>query len=306
MLRTATVIAAFTLFLAACTSGPSIETETTTTATVTEESTPSTTQVTLPPDEDLVRGTVDGVLDGDTLQAVVDGRQVDIQLIGINAPEGDECYGDQARSALASLVTGKTVVLASDGPDADADGRLLRYVIVEQDPPILVNAELVSSGAAVPLHSGHSKQEDFLARGDRAYASGKGMWGTFVCGHPGDGVSPDRPQLRIDEINLLPATDGTGDLTDEWFRIINQSYTGVGMGGWVVRNEMGDRRLTFSSGLGVGAGRFVRIATGCGTNNSEAVYWCLDEAVWSTAGNTIILQDTLGNVVERHPYEVDG
>ncbi len=305
MLRTVTAIAAFALIAAACTSAPSIEAETTTTTIITEASAPSTTQVTLPPDEDLVRGVVDGVLDGDTLQAIVDGRQVDVRLIGINAPEGDECYGDQARSDLASLVTGKTVVLTPDGPDADEEGRLLRYVIIEQDPPILVNAELVSSGAAVPLHSGHSKQEDFLARGDRAYASGKGMWGTFVCGHPDDGVSPDRPQLRIDQINLA-STDGTVDLTDEWFRIVNQSYTSVAMGGWVVRDELNDRRLEMPSGQGVGAGKSLRVVTACGNSNSEALYWCSDAPIWSTGGNTIILKDRRGNVVDRRSYDVDG
>jgi len=305
MTRIVAITAALAVILAACTSGPSIELETTTTTVAPAKSTSSTTQVTLPPDEDVVRGTVDGVIDGDTLEAIVNGQQVEVRLIGINAPEGDECYGDDARTALASLVTGLTVVLAPDGTDSDADGRLLRYVIIEQDPPILVNAELVSSGAAVPVHSGHSKQTDFLARGDRAYASGKGMWGTFVCGHPADGFSPDRPQLRIEEINLLAATDGTGDLTDEWFRIVNQSYTGVAMGGWIVRNEMDDRRLDFSSGVGVGAGKSLRVATGCGSGSSEVVYWCVDDAIWSAAGNTIIIQDALGNVVDRRPYEVD-
>jgi len=304
MLRTATATATFVfaILVAACTSGPSIETETTTTTIPVAESVPPTTQVTLPPAEDVVRGTVDGVIDGNTLQAVVDGQQIDVRLIGINAPGGTECYGDRARTALASLVTGKTVVLTPDGPDTDAEGRALRYVIVEQDPPVLVNAELVSAGAAVPLHSDHSKEADFLARGDHAYASGKGMWGTFVCGHPDGGVSPDRPQLRINEINLAP-TDGTVDLSEEWFQITNQSYTGVSMSGWTVRDELGDQRLDLSAGLG--AGKSLRVISACGSNGSEAVYWCADSPIWSTAGNTIILQDGLGNVVDRRPFDVD-
>src|SRR5665811_1562181 len=180
MSRTVTAALTLAIVLAACTSGPTIETETTTTTIPPTESAPSTTQVTLPPAEEVVRGTVDGVVDGDTLQAIVNGEQVEVRLIGINAPEGGECYGNEARAALAALVTGQTVVLASDGPDSDSAGRSLRYVIIEQDPPVLVNAELVSSGAAVPVHSGHSQEVDFLARGERAYASGKGMWGTFV------------------------------------------------------------------------------------------------------------------------------
>jgi len=302
MLRTVATAAAFLLVLGACTSGPSIEAETTTTTIPTSEAVPSTTTITLPPAEEVVRGTVDGVIDGDTLQAIVGGQQLEVRLIGINAPDGDECYASESRAALAGLVTGQTVVLSPDGPDTDDEGRVLRYVIIEQDPPVLVNAELVSAGAAVPLHGNYSSEADFLARGDRAYASGKGMWGTFVCGHPDDGVSPDRPQLRIGGVN--PAPDGgTGDLNDEWFEIVNQSYTGVSMRGWVVRNEADDHRLVLDAG--VGAGKSLRVFTGCGSNDAGSVYWCSDTPIWSTEGNTIILQDALGNVVERRPYELD-
>ena len=123
-----------------------------------------------------------------------------------------------------------------------------------------------------------------------------------MCGHPSDGVSPDRPQVRIDEINLA-ATEGTADLADEWFEIVNQSYTGVDMTGWTVRNETDDRRLALS--VGVGAGKALRIVSACGSDNSEAVYWCSDTPIWSTGGNTIILQDSEGNVVERRSYEAD-
>ena len=302
MFRTLTTTAAFILVLAACTSGPNIDAETTTTTIPTSEAAPSTTTVTLPPAEEVVRGTVDGVIDGDTIQAIVGGQQLEVRLIGINAPDGDECYAGESRAALAELVTGQTVVLSPDGPDTDDEGRSLRYVIIESNPPVLVNAELVSAGAAVPLHGDYSSEADFLARGDRAYASGKGMWGTFVCGHPDDGVSPDRPQLRIDEINLAP-DGGAGDLSDEWFRIINQSYTGVAMRGWVVRDESGDHRLVLKAG--VGSGKSLKVFTTCGSDDAEAVYWCSETPIWSQAGNTIILQDALGNVVDRRPYDLD-
>ncbi len=306
MLRTVTAILSLAIILGACTSGPSIGTDGSSETTLSGESSPSTTEVTLPPAEEVVRGTVDGVIDGDTIQAVVDGRRIDIRLIGIDAPEGDECYGNESRTALASLVTGQTVVLASDGPDADSAGRALRYVLLEGDPAVLVNVALVSSGAAVPLHSGHLMEADFLARGDQAYASGNGMWGTFVCGHPDSGVSPDRPQLRIGDLGLAPADADELDLTTEWFQIVNQSYTSVDISGWTVRNETGDRRLELPNGTAVPAGGVLKVVTACGTNAGDVLFWCSDSAIWSTAGNTIILQDRLGNVVGRKPYAADG
>jgi len=293
------------IVLGACTSGPEIDaTEESSTAPAGDASS-TTTEVTLPPAEDIERGTVDGVVDGDTLQAMVNGQRVEIRLIGVNAPDAEDCYGAEARTELSALVTGQTVVLASDGPDVDDSGRALRYVIIESSPPMHVNAELISAGAVIPTHSGHVQQEDFLARGDRAYASGKGLWGTFVCGHADNGVSPDRPQLRLTEISLTPTGTGEVDLTEEQFQIVNQSYTAVDMSGWLVRNETGERYLEFPSGTSVPAGGSLNVVTGCGNVSGETLYWCSETPVWSPASDTIILRDRLGNVVDRLPYEVE-
>jgi endonuclease YncB( thermonuclease family) len=304
-MRSIAAAACLALMLAACTSGPEIDAIDDSTSVAPGETSATTTEVTLPPSEEIERGTVDGVVDGDTIQAVVNGRQIEIRLIGVNAPDAEDCYGAEARTELSALVTGQTVVLASDGPDVDSAGRALRYVILESTPPIHVNAELVSSGAVIPTHSGHVQQADFLARGDRAYASGKGLWGTFVCGHGGDGASPDRPQVRLGEISLTPAGTGEVDLTEEHFQIVNQSYTSVDMSGWLVRNETGDRYLDFPSGTTVAAGASLSVVTGCGNVSSDVLYWCSETPVWSPASDTIILRDQLGNVVDRLPYEVE-
>lgn len=244
------------------------------------------------------------MIDGDTLQAVVDGQRIEIRLIGIDAPGGDECYGTEARTELASLVAGQTVVLASDGPDVDSAGRALRYVIVEGTPAVMVNAALVSAGSGVPLHSGHVMETDFLARGDQAYASGNGMWGTFVCGHPEAGVSPDRPQLRIGDVNVADIEGSEPDLADEWFEIVNQSYTSVDLSGWSVRDETGAHRLAIPQGTALSAGGLLQIVTACGSNSAGVLHWCSDATIWSAAGNTIIIQDQLGNVVERRRYSI--
>lgn len=306
MRRTVTAILSLAIIVGACTSGPSIGDDSPAETTTAGEASSSTTDVTLPPDEEVIRGTVDGVIDGDTLQAVVDGKRMDIRLIGVNAPEGDECYGNESRTALASLVTGQTVVLATDGPDTDSAGRALRYVLIEGEPAVLVNAALVSSGTVVPIHSGHLMEADFLARGDQAYASGNGMWGTFVCGHPEGGVSADRPQLRIGDVSLIPAGTEEVDLSAERFEIVNQSYTSVDISGWTIRDETGEHRLELPGGTAVSAGGVVAVTTGCGENGGGVLYWCSDSAIWSTGGNTIILQDRLQNVVERRAYVLDG
>ncbi|MEA3510634.1 MAG: lamin tail domain-containing protein [Actinomycetota bacterium] len=305
MPRTVVTILSLAIIVAACTSGPSLGDDGSAETAVAGEASSSTSEVTLPPEEEVIRGTIDGVIDGDTIQAVVDGQRIEIRLIGVSAPEGDECYGDDSRTALASLVTGQTVVLASDGPDTDSAGRALRYVLIEGDPAVLVNAELVSSGSVIPIHSGHLMEAEFLTRGDQSYASGNGMWGTFVCGHPEGGVSADRPQLRIGDVTLISTDAEEPDLSDERFEIVNQSYTSVDVSGWTVRNETGDRRLELPAGTAISAGGVLDITTACGTSGSGVVYWCSESAIWSPAGNTIILQDRLENVVERRAYVVN-
>jgi len=302
MQRLAAITSLAAILLGACTSGPSIDgTDDSSTVPSIE---PTTSEVTLPPAEEVERGTVDGVIDGDTLQAVVDGQRVEVRLIGVDAPDAEDCFGAEARTALTGLVAGQTVVLGAGESDVDASGRALRYVIVESTPRVLVNAELVSQGAAIPLHSGHPQESDFLARGDRAYASGNGLWGTFVCGHSDDGVSPDRPQLRISEIGLAPRSAGEFDLTNEWIEIVNQSYTVVDIGGWLVRNETGDRYLALPTGTAIAAGGSLQIVTGCGNDSGEVLHWCSETSVWSASSNTVLLRDQRGNVVDRKPYEV--
>lgn len=305
MRRLTAIVSSLMILMGACTSGPSIDTIDDASSVPSSDPSTTTTEVTLPAAEAVERGTVDGVVDGDTLQAIVDGQRIEIRLIGVNAPDAEDCYGAEARTALSALVAGETVVLGAGEPDVDASGRALRYVIIESNPPVLVNAELVSQGAVIPLHSGHAQESDFLARGDRAYASGKGLWGTFVCGHIDDGASPDRPQLRISEVNLAPQGSGELDLTEESIQIVNQSYTAVDLSGWLVRNESAERYLALPPGTAIAAGGSLQVVTGCGNDSGEVLHWCSETPVWSTASDTVLLRDQLGNVVDRKPYTVE-
>ncbi|MFR9807324.1 thermonuclease family protein [Pseudonocardia sp. RS010] len=72
------------------------------------------------------RVVVTRVIDGDTL-ALEDGRQV--QLVGIDAPELDECGGAEAMSFIRRELTDKIVRIYEDGDTGeDRVGRPLRYV----------------------------------------------------------------------------------------------------------------------------------------------------------------------------------
>ena len=83
------------------------------------------------------------IIDGDTFE-IESGQKV--RLIGIDTPEKDECYFDEASAKLSELVLDKNVRLEMDVSETDRYGRLLRYVSVDG---VFVNEVLVDQGFAV-------------------------------------------------------------------------------------------------------------------------------------------------------------
>ncbi|MDH4052632.1 MAG: thermonuclease family protein, partial [Rubrivivax sp.] len=70
------------------------------------------------PSDAVLRGTVVGVHDGDTLTLLTaDRRQVKIRLAGIDAPERRQPYGQRSRQQLADLVSGREVQAQVAGVD---------------------------------------------------------------------------------------------------------------------------------------------------------------------------------------------
>jgi micrococcal nuclease len=89
--------------------------------------------------------TVARVIDGDTIDVLLNGTMQRVRYIGMNTPERDEtCYA-AATQANAGLVEGQTVRLVKDVSEVDPFDRLLRYVYVGN---VFVNARLVEAGFA--------------------------------------------------------------------------------------------------------------------------------------------------------------
>jgi len=85
---------------------------------------------------------VSKVIDGDTIE-LEDGKRV--RYLGIDTPELNEYFGEEATEKNKELVEGKVVELQKGNRDTDEYGRLLRYVYIDG---IFVNAELVAQGYA--------------------------------------------------------------------------------------------------------------------------------------------------------------
>ena len=297
-------VVVLTFASAACDSrpqAPEFTETTTTTTTLPGGSASSSTTATLPPAEERVSGTVTSVTDGDTLIVDVAGTDTEVRLLGVNAPELDECWGPEAGSALTDLVLGREVLLGTGEEDIDSFGRALRFVFIEEGDSVeLVNARLVADGNAVAIQNGNAYAYSMKASEARAFQSGRGMWGTLACGDT-EGVAVDRPVIRVSEIAFDPPGPDDDALDQEYVTIVNEGYGRVSIANWVLRDESTSNRLTFPRGLVLGVGESVTVVTGC-SGPPDAILWCSDMPVWSNAGDTVIVSDTLGNAVIWYTY----
>ena len=77
---------------------------------------------------------------------------IKVRLLGVDAPEIEDCFGKESKKYLQQLVLGRKVFLEKDQKATDQYGRLLRYVILRNNNPqvddIFVNNVLVQNGYA--------------------------------------------------------------------------------------------------------------------------------------------------------------
>ena len=128
------------------------------------------------------------VVDGDTIRAIVGGKEYRIRFIGMNTPELNEAsaatpepFAELATQANARLLAGGRLVLERDVSETDRYGRLLRDIWVEAGGQwTLVNLALVDEGyAQVATYPPDVKYVDaLLAAGRAARAAGRGLWGS--------------------------------------------------------------------------------------------------------------------------------
>ena len=131
---------------------------------------------------DAVSARVVRVIDGDTIEVSVEGKDDDVRYIGVDTPETVkpgapvQCYGPQASAENHRLVEGRTLRLVFDRERRDVYGRLLAYVYAGDR---FVNAELVRRGYARTLtiapNDSHAGLFHRLAAA--AGRAGRGLWG---------------------------------------------------------------------------------------------------------------------------------
>ena len=115
-------------------------------------------------------GQVVAILDGDTIDVLVDRRPVRVRLAQIDAPEKRQAFGTRSRQALAELVFRKTVQVSEEG--SDRYGRVIGTIHIGD---LNVNAQMVREGMAW-VYRRYAKDRALYELEIRAKESRLGLW----------------------------------------------------------------------------------------------------------------------------------
>lgn len=242
------------------------------------------------------------VIDGVSIEALLDGRIVTVRYLGIDLPASAP-RPDAAALALAhnrELVEGQSVLLARDHSDTDELGHLLRYVLVGG---LFVNREMVESGYAVATNKPPDvscdlvfKQAETLARN-----AGRGVWGATPT--PTRTLVPATPTIAASgaiSISLVVA-DGAGwEDPDEFVEIHNTGAYPVQLQGWTL-SDMDGHTFVFPSFV-LGAGQYCRVYTNLYSPGSCGFSYFSSAPIWGNVEDCAYLHDSSGRLVDEYCY----
>jgi endonuclease YncB( thermonuclease family) len=236
-----------------------------------------------------VEATVLTVADGDSFRATMAGEEVEIRLLGVNAPELDECQGEEARDWLAGLIEDRTISVIPLG--TDQFDRSLALVTTDD---ISINEALVAAGYGVVLSGDFGEGPDLLAAEEAARLAGEGIWGEEICG-----ASEPKAAVVIIDIDYDPP----GQDLIETIVVGNQGSNIADLSGFVLRDESSVNRFELPP-LILAPGEEVDIEVSDCSSPSAAgsVAWCSDGAVWNNDGDTALLLDQYGRIVSMLRY----
>jgi micrococcal nuclease len=117
-------------------------------------------------------GKVVRVADGDTIEVLVNNRQVRVRLFGVDAPELHQPFGNRARQGTSELTFGKTVTVRVNR--MDEYGRVVGEVILPDGASL--NQELVRRGLAWWYRHYAPQDKQLEALEAEARRAKRGLW----------------------------------------------------------------------------------------------------------------------------------
>lgn len=129
------------------------------------------------------------VVDGDTIDVLLNGTKEKIRIIGLNTPEtvdprrGVQCFGREASNFAKQTLTGKSVYLESDPTQSDRDkyGRLLRFVFLKDGTDFGKLLIQEGYGHEYTYDIPYKYQSEYKKAQQQAQKNKKGLWAENVC-----------------------------------------------------------------------------------------------------------------------------
>ncbi len=115
------------------------------------------------------------IVDGDTVVVKYKDEPEYVRIIGIDAPEKEECFSSESAERLSELIGRKTVILEpKSDEDRDKYDRLLRYILSDGKD---IGAELIKEGYARNYSRfPHLKLKEYEAFEQKAREDNLGLW----------------------------------------------------------------------------------------------------------------------------------
>ncbi|MBM3705776.1 MAG: hypothetical protein FJW66_04545 [Actinobacteria bacterium] len=234
--------------------------------------------------------TVKEVIDGDTF-ILEDG--IAVRLLGINSPEIDRYFYEEAKEALRYMVEGQKVQLERDISDADRYGRLLRYVFMGE---LFVNLEMVRRGFANVFTMAPDVRHHYELLEAERYAreDNTGLWEiSRYCS--ADSTGQDTPGVIKIEIHADAAGNDMENPNGEYVVLSNDLGNEINVSGWTVKDSATSiyefKNYVFSSNAKI------ILFSGSGYDGRGFFYWNSSMPVWNNDHDTLYLRDREGLLV---------
>jgi endonuclease YncB( thermonuclease family) len=208
-------------------------------------------------------GTVVKVEDGDTVFVQTCRGNLDVRLIGVQAPETAkathfaQCGGLEASKLMKSLLPVGTEVQLRSNNFASANNyqalaRPYRYIFAK-DPQgnftIDVQAKLLEAGLAMwfPNENEFVRNLQYLELLNSAATNGVGLWSGSLCGNEIDKTAMNAIEIWVELDSPLPNENPFG----EFVLLRNKTEQEINLSGWTLRDtslELNDLKYAFPPG----------------------------------------------------------
>jgi len=111
------------------------------------------------------------------------------KLMGVDAPDKQQCFADRSRLLLKELIGGKSIQVKYDSGDkfSDHGGFHLMYLYWGVNDELDVNAAMIETGHGVVASPEFDRKREFVGLEERAEKNGRGGWASISDG----GCIPD-------------------------------------------------------------------------------------------------------------------